>query len=214
MWGGYICSTSLEPASHQVQPDHGLSSRDLQRHERSHDMCDLSSRLVCFTAHCHFLLKSAFLTWIQFFFLPQVITVWEVLLCLVLQGLMGPKRVCRIYETALSVLQVRPQQWLNSYMIENNVSLYHCPVNRKHSDNLLIYKYFSQGFYCLEGSSQRPTSHFLCPQGFFCEEGTASPHGSPCPAGTAGEQLGQTSRAACKRCKEGWFCPTGKSQNS
>lgn len=69
----------------------------------------------------------------------------------------------------------------------------------------------SQGFYCLEGSSQRPNSQFLCPQGFFCEEGTATPHGSPCPAGTAGEQLGQTSRAACKRCKEGWFCPAGKS---
>lgn len=36
------------------------------------------------------------------------------------------------------------------------------------------------------------------------------PHGSPCPAGTAGGQLGQTSRAACKRCAEGRFCPAGK----
>ncbi|XP_030258688.1 zonadhesin isoform X7 [Sparus aurata] len=67
------------------------------------------------------------------------------------------------------------------------------------------------GFYCLEGSSQRPTSQFLCPQGYYCEEGTATPHGSPCPAGTAGEQLGQTSRAACKRCREGRFCPAGSS---
>ncbi|KAG7455700.1 SCO-spondin-like isoform X1, partial [Solea senegalensis] len=65
------------------------------------------------------------------------------------------------------------------------------------------------GFYCLEGSSQRPISQFLCPQGYYCEEGTATPHGSPCPAGTAGEQLGQTSRAACKRCGEGRFCPAG-----
>ncbi|KAG7238704.1 hypothetical protein INR49_031220, partial [Caranx melampygus] len=67
------------------------------------------------------------------------------------------------------------------------------------------------GFYCLEGSSWRPTSQFLCPQGYYCEEGTATPHGSPCPAGTAGEQLGQTSRAACKRCREGRFCPAGSS---
>ncbi|KAF6736840.1 hypothetical protein FQA47_014055 [Oryzias melastigma] len=65
------------------------------------------------------------------------------------------------------------------------------------------------GFYCLEGSSQRPTSQFMCPLGYYCEEGTATPHGSPCPAGTAGEQLGQTSRAACKRCGEGRFCPAG-----
>ncbi|CAG6003426.1 unnamed protein product, partial [Menidia menidia] len=65
------------------------------------------------------------------------------------------------------------------------------------------------GFYCLEGSSQRPTSQFLCPQGYYCEEGTATPHGSPCPAGTAGKELGQTSRAACKRCREGRFCPAG-----
>ncbi|XP_038155551.1 uncharacterized protein LOC119792815 [Cyprinodon tularosa] len=67
------------------------------------------------------------------------------------------------------------------------------------------------GFYCLEGSSQRPTSLFMCPRGYYCEEGTATPHGSPCPAGTSGEQLGQTSRAACKRCKEGRFCPAGSS---
>ncbi|KAA8594284.1 hypothetical protein FQN60_005118, partial [Etheostoma spectabile] len=67
------------------------------------------------------------------------------------------------------------------------------------------------GFYCLEGSSLRPTSQFLCPQGYYCEEGTATHHGSPCPAGTAGEQLGQTSRAACKRCREGRFCPAGSS---
>ncbi|XP_055369802.1 uncharacterized protein si:ch211-286b4.4 [Betta splendens] len=67
------------------------------------------------------------------------------------------------------------------------------------------------GFYCLEGSSRRPTSQFLCPQGYYCEAGTATPHGSPCPAGTAGEQLGQTSRAACKRCREGRFCPAGSS---
>nr|XP_029136870.1 scavenger receptor class F member 1-like [Labrus bergylta] len=67
------------------------------------------------------------------------------------------------------------------------------------------------GFYCLEGSSQRPTSQFLCPQGYYCVEGTATPHESPCPAGTAGEQLGQTSRAACKRCREGRFCPAGSS---
>ncbi|KAF3692794.1 Sushi, von Willebrand factor type A, EGF and pentraxin domain-containing protein 1 [Channa argus] len=66
-----------------------------------------------------------------------------------------------------------------------------------------------EGFYCLEGSSQRPNSQLLCPQGYYCEEGTATPHGSPCPAGTAGEQLGQTSRAACKRCREGRFCPAG-----
>lgn len=72
---------------------------------------------------------------------------------------------------------------------------------------------FSPGFYCLEGSSQRPTSQFLCPQGYYCEEGTATPHGSPCPVGTAGEQLGQTSRAGCKRCREGRFCPAGKSQH-
>lgn len=51
----------------------------------------------------------------------------------------------------------------------------------------------------------------MCPQGYYCEEGTTTPHGSPCPAGTAGEQLGQTSRAACKRCREGRFCPAGKS---
>lgn len=51
----------------------------------------------------------------------------------------------------------------------------------------------------------------MCPQGYYCEEGTATPHGSPCPVGTAGEQLGQTSRAACKRCREGRFCPAGKS---
>ncbi|KAM7413317.1 hypothetical protein PAMA_020621 [Pampus argenteus] len=67
------------------------------------------------------------------------------------------------------------------------------------------------GFYCLEGSSRRPTSLFLCPQGYYCEEGTATLHGSPCPAGTVGEQLGQTSRAACKRCREGRFCPAGSS---
>ncbi|XP_077422977.1 uncharacterized protein LOC144052618 isoform X3 [Vanacampus margaritifer] len=67
------------------------------------------------------------------------------------------------------------------------------------------------GFYCLEGTSARPTPQFLCPPGFYCEEGTATPHGSPCPAGTAGEQVGQTSRAACKRCSEGRFCPTGSS---
>lgn len=77
----------------------------------------------------------------------------------------------------------------------------------------LNYKYFSQGFYCLEGSTQRPTSEFLCPLGHYCEEGTATPHGSPCPAGTAGEQLGQTSRAACKRCREGRFCPAGNSEH-
>ncbi|KAJ7990480.1 hypothetical protein DPEC_G00300750 [Dallia pectoralis] len=65
------------------------------------------------------------------------------------------------------------------------------------------------GFYCLEGSSQRPGSEFMCPQGYYCEEGTGTPHGSPCPAGTAGQQLGQTSRAACRRCSEGRFCPEG-----
>ncbi|XDV32364.1 hypothetical protein PO909_003211 [Leuciscus waleckii] len=65
------------------------------------------------------------------------------------------------------------------------------------------------GFYCLEGTSRRPSSQFLCPQGYYCEEGTGVPHGSPCPAGTAGGQLGQTSRAACKRCAEGRYCPTG-----
>ncbi|KAL7831753.1 hypothetical protein AOLI_G00293010 [Acnodon oligacanthus] len=65
------------------------------------------------------------------------------------------------------------------------------------------------GFYCLEGTSGRPSSQFLCPQGYYCEEGTAVPHGSPCPAGTAGGQLGQTSRAACKRCAEGRYCPSG-----
>ncbi|KAK5868621.1 hypothetical protein PBY51_009620 [Eleginops maclovinus] len=67
------------------------------------------------------------------------------------------------------------------------------------------------GFYCLEGSSRRPTSQFLCTQGYYCEEGTVTPNGSPCPAGTAGEQMGQTSRAACKRCREGRFCPAGSS---
>ncbi|KAF7668979.1 hypothetical protein LDENG_00271770 [Lucifuga dentata] len=67
------------------------------------------------------------------------------------------------------------------------------------------------GFYCLEGSSQRPTSQFMCPQGYYCEEGSVTPHGLPCPAGTAGEQLGQTSRTACKRCREGRFCPAGSS---
>ncbi|XP_077578966.1 uncharacterized protein LOC144200596 [Stigmatopora nigra] len=64
------------------------------------------------------------------------------------------------------------------------------------------------GFYCLEGT---PSPQFLCPSGFFCEEGTATPNGSPCPAGTAGEQVGQTSRAACKRCSEGQYCPPGSS---
>lgn len=73
------------------------------------------------------------------------------------------------------------------------------------------YKYFPQGFYCLEGSARTPTSEFLCPLGHYCEEGTATPRGSPCPAGTAGEQLGQTSRAACRRCREGRFCPAGNS---
>ncbi len=68
---------------------------------------------------------------------------------------------------------------------------------------------FFLGFYCLEGTSLRPSSQFLCPQGYYCEEGTGVPHGSPCPAGTAGGQLGQTSRAACKRCAEGRFCPAG-----
>lgn len=68
---------------------------------------------------------------------------------------------------------------------------------------------FFLGFYCLEGTSRRPSSQFLCPQGYYCEEGTGVPHGSPCPAGTAGGQLGQTSRAACKRCAEGRFCPAG-----
>nr|XP_057935999.1 SCO-spondin isoform X4 [Doryrhamphus excisus] len=63
------------------------------------------------------------------------------------------------------------------------------------------------GFYCLEGSS----TQLLCAPGYYCEEGTTTPHGSPCPAGTAGEQLGQTSRAACKRCSEGRFCPAGSS---
>ncbi|XP_028320851.1 uncharacterized protein LOC114474630 [Gouania willdenowi] len=67
------------------------------------------------------------------------------------------------------------------------------------------------GFYCLEGSSQTPSSQFLCPPGYYCEEGTVIPHGTPCPAGTAGEQLGQTSRTACKRCREGRFCPAGSS---
>ncbi|XP_033971267.1 zonadhesin-like [Trematomus bernacchii] len=67
------------------------------------------------------------------------------------------------------------------------------------------------GFYCLEGSSRRPTSQFLCTQGYYCEEGTLTPNGSPCPAGTAGEQMGQTSRAGCKRCREGRFCPAGSS---
>ncbi|KAL2085398.1 hypothetical protein ACEWY4_018718 [Coilia grayii] len=65
------------------------------------------------------------------------------------------------------------------------------------------------GFYCLEGMSRRPSPQFLCPAGFYCEEGTAVPHGSPCPAGTAGGQLGQTSRASCKRCEEGRYCPEG-----
>ncbi|XP_028816912.1 multiple epidermal growth factor-like domains protein 6 [Denticeps clupeoides] len=65
------------------------------------------------------------------------------------------------------------------------------------------------GFYCLEGSTRRPSTQFLCPVGFYCEEGTAVPHGSPCPAGTAGGQMGQTSRAACKRCVEGRYCPPG-----
>lgn len=41
-----------------------------------------------------------------FFFMHQVIIVWEVLRCLVLQGHMELKRVCRSYETAQSVLQV------------------------------------------------------------------------------------------------------------
>lgn len=75
---------------------------------------------------------------------------------------------------------------------------------------LLKLVWLSPGFYCLEGTSRRPSSQFLCPQGYYCEEGTAVPHGSPCPAGTAGGQLGQTSRAACKRCSEGRYCPTGK----
>lgn len=38
--------------------------------------------------------------------MQQVITVWEVLLCLVPQGLMELQRVCRSYETAQSVLPV------------------------------------------------------------------------------------------------------------
>ncbi|XP_061734344.1 neurogenic locus notch homolog protein 3-like [Nerophis ophidion] len=67
------------------------------------------------------------------------------------------------------------------------------------------------GFYCLEGRSSRPSTQFLCPPGYYCEEGTSTPHGSPCPAGTVGEQLGQTSTAACKRCSEGRFCPAGSS---
>ncbi|KPP71461.1 hypothetical protein Z043_109635 [Scleropages formosus] len=49
----------------------------------------------------------------------------------------------------------------------------------------------------------------MCPQGYYCEEGTATPHGTPCPPGTAGSQLGQTSKAACKRCAEGRYCPAG-----
>ncbi|XP_053728235.1 multiple epidermal growth factor-like domains protein 10 [Synchiropus splendidus] len=65
------------------------------------------------------------------------------------------------------------------------------------------------GFYCLESSSEKPGSQFLCPLGSYCEEGTATMHGSPCPPGTAGEQLGQTSRASCRRCREGRFCPAG-----
>ncbi|KAG7471369.1 hypothetical protein MATL_G00123830 [Megalops atlanticus] len=65
------------------------------------------------------------------------------------------------------------------------------------------------GFYCLEGSTGRPGSQFMCPRGYYCEEGTGLPHGTPCPAGTSGGQLAQTSRAACKRCAEGRFCPPG-----
>ncbi|XP_035241562.1 multiple epidermal growth factor-like domains protein 6 [Anguilla anguilla] len=65
------------------------------------------------------------------------------------------------------------------------------------------------GFYCLEGSISRPGSQFMCPMGYYCEEGTGVPHGTPCPAGTAGGQPAQTTRAACKRCAEGRFCPEG-----
>ncbi|KAJ8397174.1 hypothetical protein AAFF_G00440080 [Aldrovandia affinis] len=58
-------------------------------------------------------------------------------------------------------------------------------------------------------SAQRPGSQFMCPRGYYCEEGTGVPHGTPCPTGTAGGQLAQTSRVACKRCSEGRFCPAG-----
>ncbi|KAJ8368244.1 hypothetical protein SKAU_G00082720 [Synaphobranchus kaupii] len=60
-----------------------------------------------------------------------------------------------------------------------------------------------------EGSARRPGSQFMCQQGYYCEEGTGVPHGTPCPVGTAGGQLAQTTRASCKRCAEGRFCPAG-----
>lgn len=128
----------------------------------------------------------------------------EVWLYLVLQGRMALKKVCRDWKIAQFVLRVTAV-FLFVHLLQATVSSAFAAYSA------LIHKCFSQGFYCLEGSSQRPTSQFMCPQGYYCEEGTATPHGSPCPVGTAGEQLGQTSRAACKRCREGRFCPAGKS---
>ncbi|KAI9538601.1 hypothetical protein NQZ68_012253 [Dissostichus eleginoides] len=59
-------------------------------------------------------------------------------------------------------------------------------------------------------SSRRPTSQFLCTQGYYCEEGTLTPNGSPCPAGTAGEQMGQTSSSGPGLpCARGRYCPAG-----
>lgn len=71
-----------------------------------------------------------------------------------------------------------------------------------------LWKYFSSGFYCLEGSqTATPVSSVsggVCPTGHYCAEGSSVP--SPCPAGSYQNESGAKSKDDCK------LCPLGKNE--
>lgn len=45
---------------------------------------------------------------------------------------------------------------------------------------------------------------YLCPQGFYCQEGTAD--AVPCPDGKWTSDKGAASQSDCIPCKRGFFC--------
>lgn len=216
---GPACKSTVTPSWSKGQSQLGQRSRQLiscptgtyRDGERSDCVVCPIGELPSHVGLVHFVIWS----WVPHFtFIWQDIIVLQTLRYNVQQEPMDRRRAFREKGTALSVLQVLFLHRLNYIQISFQLRAI-CSFCFEFVIRIIIVEIyvFILGFYCLEGTSRRPSSQFLCPEGYYCEEGTGVPHGSPCPAGTAGGQLGQTSRAACKRCAEGRFCPTGKDMN-
>ena len=63
-----------------------------------------------------------------------------------------------------------------------------------------------EGYYCPDSGMTNSTV-YECPEGHYCPKGTKYAHERKCDPGTYNDEVRQSSKADCKPCKPGYYCP-------